>query len=502
MVDEFTIIRNGHLVDVRRRETGAADILIKGDTLVSIGPPGLQAPEGAQIVDAADRAMMPGMVNSHVHGHGTLAKGLVGDRWPLELFLNAMPGMTGHRTLEDKYLNGLVAAVEMIRKGCTTCYDLFFEFPLPSRDGVFALGQAYKDAGMRAVIAPMLADKTLYQAYPGLTENIPDGLRKEALAFQMAPYEASADALEMIYDTWPFDRDVIRPAIAPTIPVHCSDAFLVRCAELARAYALPLQTHLAETKSQALLGMSKYGRTLTAHLESLGMLGPHMSAAHAIWLDRDDRARLADAGASVVHAPVSNMRFGSGMAHIRPMLDLGINVGIATDAANSSDNLNMFESTRLASLISRVQTPDFEEWLGADEVLRMATRGSAQAAGFGGMIGEIAPGFKADIVFLDLGHINYVPCHDMITQIVFTENGAAVDSVMIGGRMVLDRGRLTTIDEVKLRIDARGAAERLLGDNAPMRKFANALQSYVGQFCHNLACQPYHVNRLACPHET
>ena len=113
---------------------------------------------------------MPGLVNAHVHGHGTLAKGLVGDRWPLELFLNAMPGMAGNRTIEDKYLNGLVAAVEMIRKGCTACYDLFFEFPIPSLEGVGALGRAYRDAGLRAVIAPMLADKTLYQAYPGLID--------------------------------------------------------------------------------------------------------------------------------------------------------------------------------------------------------------------------------------------------------------------------------------------------------------------------------------------
>jgi guanine deaminase len=148
-----------------------------------------------------------------------------------------------------------------------------------------------------------------------------------------------------------------------------------------------------------------------------------------------------------------------------------------------------------------VQTPDFESWLGADEVLRMATIGSARAMGLGGAIGEIAPGFKADIVFLDLANINYVPCHDVVSQIVFTENGAAVDSVMIGGRMVLDHGRLTTIDEKKLRRDASAAAERLFTANAPMRSFAKQLHSFVGQFCHRLACEPYHVHRLASPHD-
>ena len=259
MADKFTIIRNGSLVDIRERKVIQADILIDGDTITEVGASGMEAPLDARMVDASDRAMIPGLVNGHVHGHGTLAKGLVGDRWPLELFLNAMPGMTGYRTLEDKYLNGLVAAAEMIRKGCTSCYDLFFEFPLPSRDGLMALGQAYKDAGIRAVIAPMLADKTLYQAYPGLIETVPESLRAQVIAFQLAPYEASANALEAVYADWPFDRAVIGPAIAPTIPLHCSDAFLTRCRDLARDFGLPLQTHLAETKTQAILGQRQYG---------------------------------------------------------------------------------------------------------------------------------------------------------------------------------------------------------------------------------------------------
>jgi 5-methylthioadenosine/S-adenosylhomocysteine deaminase len=196
------------------------------------------------------------------------------------------------------------------------------------------------------------------------------------------------------------------------------------------------------------------------------------------------------------------MRLGSGLAHVRPMLERGINVGIATDAANSSDQLNMFEALRLVALISRIQTADFQRRLGADEVLRMATVGSARAMGLDGKIGKIAAGYKADMVFLDLGHINYVPCHDMVGQIVFTENGGAVDSVMIGGRMVLDRGRLTTIDEAKLRRDAHRAAERLFVVNAPMRSFAKELHGVVGEFCHNLACEPYHVHRRACAQDS
>jgi guanine deaminase len=192
------------------------------------------------------------------------------------------------------------------------------------------------------------------------------------------------------------------------------------------------------------------------------------------------------------------MRFGSGLAHLRPMLAHGITVGIGTDGVNSSDSLNMFEATRLASFISRMQDVDYNNWLSCDEVLGMATAGSAQALGFGDAIGRLAANAKADIVFLDLAHIHYVPLGDIVRQIVFTETGAAVDSVMIGGRLVLDHGRLTTIDERKLRLDVERAAERLRGANAENRAFAARLEDVVGGFCMGLCKAPYHLHRWAC----
>jgi 5-methylthioadenosine/S-adenosylhomocysteine deaminase len=473
------------------------DIVIDGDTIRDIVPTGT-GPADVRIIDAADRAVMPGLVNGHLHGHGTLAKGRVEDRWSLEFFLNALPGLGANRTLDDKYLNGLVGAVEMIRKGSTACFDLFFEFPRPSPNGLFALGQAYSDAGIRAVVAPMVADRTFYQAYPELLELMTDEQRNDALALNMAPHRASASSAADAFRRWPFDRDRVRPGLAPTIPLHCSDDFLIACRDLAAEYDIPLQTHLAEAKSQAVTGLRRYGRTLTAHIEALGLLGPRFSAAHAIWLDADDMRRLADSGTSVIHAPPSNLRFGSGLAQVRAMRERGVNVGLATDAANSSDHLNMFEAMRLGASISTLLTPDVDHWLGVGDMLDMATAGSARAMGFEARIGSIAPGYKADLVFLDLGHINYVPLGDLARQIVFAENGAAVDSVMIGGRMVLDRGRITTLDEAKLRRDAAAAADRLFAANAPMRETAKRLEPAIRAFCRSVACQSYHVHRLAC----
>jgi guanine deaminase len=486
----------GGLVLFPSLESKAAEIIVDGGEIADILPAGSPLPADAKIVDATDRAIVPGLVNGHVHGHGTLAKGLVGDRWPLEFFLNALPGLGANRTAEDKYLNGLLGAVEMIRKGSTACIDLFFEYPKPSREGLFAAGQAYSDTGMRAVLAPMVADRTFYQAYPELLEIMPEPLRAEALELQMAPYEASAEAAAQAFSDWPFDRERVKPGIAPTIPLHCSDAFLIRCRDLAREFEIPLQTHLAESKVQAVTGLKRYGKTLTAHLDDLGLLGPHFSAAHAIWLDDDDMRRLADAGASAIHAPLSNMRFGSGLANIRGMLDRGVNAGLATDGSYA---LNMFEMVRAGSFISRVRTHDFDRWLSIEDAHRMATTGSAKAMGFSAKIGKIERGYKADFVFLDLTHINYVPLGNLAEQMAFGENGAAVDSVMIDGRMVLDRGKITTLDEEKLRREATAAAERLFRTNAANRELARRLQPVVGQFCRSLACEPYHVQGLACP---
>lgn len=498
MPKDFIAIRNGRLLDIATGRAEPADILVEGDSIREIGPPGLGAPDGARIIDAADRALMPGLVNGHMHGHGALAKGLIGHNWTLELFLNSSAAIGGSRTVEDKYLCGLLNAVDMVRKGSTACYDLFFEFPVPSLEGITAIGRGYQEVGVRATIAPMIADMTLYHAYAGLLDAMPDNLRSEVERFRLAAPEQTLEACRKVFAAWPFDREQIRPAIAPTIPLHCTDAFLAGCRDLAREFDLPLQTHLAESKSQAVLGLRKYQRTVTAHLDTLGMIGPHFSGAHAIWLDDDDRRRIADRGGSVIHNPLSNMRFGSGLARLAPMLEAGINIGIGTDGVNTSDSLNMFEATRLAAFISRIQNPDYKTWLGPRQVLTMSTAGSARALGFADAIGRIAPGAKADIVFLDLAHIHYVPLADLIGQIVFTESGAAVDSVMIGGRMVLDRGKIVTIDEKKLRRDVERAAERLNGANAANRAFAARLEDVVGGFCLGLCRSPYHVDRWAC----
>jgi 5-methylthioadenosine/S-adenosylhomocysteine deaminase len=217
--------------------------------------------------------------------------------------------------------------------------------------------------------------------------------------------------------------------------------------------------------------------------------------AHGVWLDTDDMKRLGDRGASVAHNPGSNMRLGNGLADMRGMLERRVNVGIGTDGANCSDNLNMYEAMRLASFASKAQGPDLERWVTTEEVALAATEGSARALGLEGKIGRLAPGYKADIVFLDLGHVNWLPLNDPTNQLVHTEDGSAVTHVMIGGRMIVDNRRLTTVDLGALAREAASARERLARLNAPGKELYEQLAAVVGRFCPGLAHTPYHVTR-------
>ena len=173
------VIRGGivHSVDNPRGE--ARDIVIEGDTIADIVAPGSVTNVDAEILDAARRLVVPGLINAHTHSHGGLSKG-VGDLWSLELLLNAAPWIGGSRHAEDKYLAALINAIEHVEKGSTACYDLFFEFPAPTVEGMEAVASAYEKVGLRAVIAPMVADLTFYQSVPGLIEALPQDARSRA----------------------------------------------------------------------------------------------------------------------------------------------------------------------------------------------------------------------------------------------------------------------------------------------------------------------------------
>jgi len=482
------------VLDPRGHRAAAADILVTGDTIAEIGAPGLVAPPDAAVIDARGLLLHPGLINAHTHAQGNLAKGM-GDRWTLELLLTAAPWIGGNRTLEERHLSAKLGAVEMALKGCTAAYDLPLEWPTPTPEGLETVGRAYAEVGLRAVVAPMVADRTFFEAIPGLMEVLPPALQKEVEKLRLAPWKTSVANMRQALHGWTLDRESVRMGVAPTIPHHCSDDFIRACADLAREHGAGLHSHVAESKVQAIVGLKTYGKTLTAHLDDLGALGPNFTVAHGVWLDADDMTRLGDRGASVAHNPGSNMRLGNGFGDMRSMLERGVNVGVGTDGANCSDNLNMYEAMRLASLVSKARSPDVERWVTTDEVVVAATEGSARALGFAGRIGRLAPGYQADIVFLDLVHPNWIPLNDPTNQLVHTEDGGAVRHVMIGGRMVVENRRVTTVDVSALARDAEAARQRLLQINAPAKALYEQLAPIVGRFCPGLAHTPYHINR-------
>lgn len=466
-------------------EAKALDVLVDGGSIADVVARGAVKGDGMERVDAAARALMPGLVNGHNHAQTGLSKGLF-DRYNLETYLNAQPGATGRRTLEDKHLSALIGAAEMVRKGCTAGYDMFAEFPLPTAEGVEAVARAYSEAGMRAAIAPMMADKTFYQAIPGLAEALPEPLRSQALKARYAPYAETLASVQNLLKNWKFDRERIKPALGPTIPHHCSDEFLVACRDLAGELGLGIQMHVAESKLQAAVAPKIYGKSLVAHLDDLKLLNGKFCVAHGVWLDDDDRKRLAGAGCSISHNPGSNLKLGSGIADMRAMLARGLNVAIGTDGAASSDNLNAFEAMRLACYVSRVKGNPPEHWVSAREALHAATEGGAKALGFD-KLGRIEKGWKADLLLLDLSALHYIPLNDLASQIVFGEDGTGVESVMIGGRWVMRGGKLLTVDIEALRRRAEEAVARLRAANAEAKALGEKLHPFVGHFCAGLS---------------
>jgi 5-methylthioadenosine/S-adenosylhomocysteine deaminase len=486
------VIRGGLVLDATEY-LGPTDILVHDGMIVAIGAPGMPVPDGAAIIDASRRLVHPGLVNAHTHGHGNLARSM-GDRWTLELLLAAAPHMSPYLSADEKRISATIGAAEMLLKGCTACYDLFVEFPLPTEEGIAAVADAYAQAGMRAVIAPMMADMTVYEAIPGLMEALPSHLRTAVAPLGLPPWQETIERMRAILQNWQGDRTKVRPAVAPTIPLHCHDEFMVACRDLAAEFDVGIHTHLAESKVQAVAGARRYGSSLTAHIERLGLLGPRFVAAHGVWLDGDDMRRLGANGASIAHNPASNMRLGCGVADAVGMLAAGVNLAIGTDAATCNDNLNMYQALHFAAAASHARGPDPTGWITAPQVFAAGTIGSARALGFE-RIGRIAPGYAADLVFLDLDAPTLIPLNEPVTQMVMGEDGTSVVDVMVAGRFVVRERRLLTVDlpalaarasALRAEIDARSVASR--------RRF-DAVAPIIGDFCPALARTEWHINR-------
>jgi guanine deaminase len=490
-----SIIRGGRVLV--GAELVRADVLIENDRITTVGAD-VPAPATARAIEATGRLLLPGLINAHTHAASHLARGRAGN-WTLEDLLVHAPANYAFRSPEDDYLSTAIGAIEMLKTGCTAAYDLYMAIPAITSEGMEAVVRAYSDSGMRAVVAPAVADIVFYRTVPGLLDLLPVDLRHVVEAMQPAPTKGLLELTEQVIRRWHGAADGrVRTAVAPTIPNQATDEFLAGCARLSREYGVGVHTHLAESKVQVVESQRRWGKTIVERLAEHGLLDSGFVGAHAIWLTGDDIRRLADAGAAVAHNPGSNLRLGCGIAPVREMLDAGLTVGLGTDGSVCADNQNLFEALRIASVVSTIRFPHAtDRWLDAATVWRLSTAGSARVLGVAGDLGAIAPGRKADLVLLRADSVFLRPLADPLNALVYAETGASVETVLIDGRTVLENGRVTTLDEARIYARAQEAADRQRARSAEAWELARRLAPYVGEACRAAVATPLSINRYA-----
>jgi 5-methylthioadenosine/S-adenosylhomocysteine deaminase len=286
--------------------------------------------------------------------------------------------------------------------------------------------------------------------------------------------------------------------VSPTIPNQATDEFLDGAVRLAKDHGVGIHTHLAESKVQVVESQRCWGKSIVRRLADHGVLGPGFVGAHGVWLTDDDLRMLADAGAAVAHNPGSNLRLGCGIAPVREMLDRGLAVGLGTDGSVCADNQNLFEALRIASVVSTIRFPhETARWLDAATVWALATTGSARVLGQAEDLGAVAPGRKADLAMLRGDSVFLRPLAEPVNNLVYAETGAAVETVMVDGRVVMERGRVTTVDEEKIYARVQEAADRQREKSAQAWLLASRLAPHVAAACRAAVATPLSIDRFA-----
>jgi guanine deaminase len=464
-----------------------ADVSIEAGRIVEVAPGLAQARAGrlapGELVDARDRLLLPGFVNAHYHSHDVLLKGMF-EPLPLNLWmLNALPPMYPPRSLEELRARTLLGAVECLGTGITTVQDMVTLFPLaePQLDAVL---DAYEAVGIRAVLALQFGDLRALDRVPYWRQEVPEALH-DKLGAAVPPGGGGRvlEFVEAVYLSQRGRRPRLGWALGPTGPAMASPALLEGVAALARKHGLPVFSHLYETRSEAVMSRAQlkaHGGSEVRYLKATGLLGPALTLAHAIWLDEAEIDLVAEAGAGVALCPAGNLKTKSGVAPIRDYRARGVNIALGSDNCSCNDSQNLFQAMKLCCGLAAVSDPE-PDGPTAEEALRYATLGGARALGLAGEVGAIEPGHRADLTLLDLSAPTLVPLNHAARQAVYAENGAAVDKVIVDGRLLVDGGRVLSVDLDELRQAAEVAAEALRLDHAAVAERFAQLRPHVLQ---------------------
>jgi 5-methylthioadenosine/S-adenosylhomocysteine deaminase len=437
-----------------------ADILIEGGNIVAVGPD--IATDGVQeIIDARDRLVVPGLINAHYHSHDTLCRGMF-EELPLEMWLLYTLPMGANRSKEELRARTLVGAVESLRCGITTVQDMLGLVPLDEASTDVVV-EAYRDAGLRVVFSPMVWDIPPI-AMVRNKDSLPADVQ-DMLGTTGRPVRDQLDYLEHQFNRHPA-AGTLHWAVAPFAPQRCTPKMLQGCADLARKHDLAIYTHVYETRGQALIAREQFGAhdgSLISYLEHNGLLGPRLNIVHSVWITRGEIDRMAAADAGIVLNHLSNMKLKSGIAPVCDLREAGVRLGLGCDNCSGSDVQSVFQAMKLFCLVAAVSEPEPGPAL-AHEVLRHATLGNARTAGLAGCLGAIKPGYKADLILIDLKDTAYLPYNSAARQLVYTESGRGVETVIVDGRVVVKDRKVITIDEDALRREVADLMRHFLAD--------------------------------------
>lgn len=440
------------------RET--VDIIIRDRRIAEIRPAGSQPPEGT-VIDGTDKLITPGMINGHNHSHENFQKGRH-ENMPLEVWSNLMRPLDPWRTTPRQvYIRTMIGAIESLRTGATTMVDDLIVGPILNPDHVDAVLQAYEDVGIRALLAPGMNDKPLFDTLPFGRETFPPEIVKRLEnQLKTPPSEIMAFVRGLSKDRHPRSRRVAT-AISPSAPQRCTESHLMATRRLADDFDLPIVIHVHETRLQVVTGHLFYGAPMVEYLHRIGFLRPGVSLIHVVWLTPREIDILAETGATAQHNPVGNFSLASGLCPVRALLNAGVNVSLGTDSCASSFTISMLKTLNATALAHNIRGDDPDEWITADEAFSAATLGGARALGLGDELGAIEVGRKADLDAWRLDGIAFTPLGDPLRQLVYCENGSDLDTVIIDGEIVMQDGRFVRIDEAAILAEARNTYEEL-----------------------------------------
>jgi 5-methylthioadenosine/S-adenosylhomocysteine deaminase len=385
----------------------------------------------ASTLDLPFHVLVPGLINLHTHAAMTLMRGLADDL-PLMEWLNqhVWPAEGKHVSPEFVYDGTLLACAEMLRGGVTCFNDMYF---YPEQAARAAL-----DAGMRAAIGMICIEfPTSYAT------DAQDYLRKGL---------AARDRFR--------GEPLLSFCLAPHAPYTVSDRSFEQIVTYSGELEVAVHMHLHETQDEIRESLTRFGVRPIERLRRLGLLGPTLIAVHAVHLSEEEIDLLAGQGASVAHCPSSNLKLASGMAPVARFVERGLNTGLGTDGAASNNRLDLFEEMRIAALLAKA-TSGRANSVPAATALHMATLGAAQALGLDRHIGSIAPGKIADLCAVSLDATGLSPVYHPLSHLVYAAGREDVSHVWVAGRMVVDEGRLTGLDEGELRAKARAWQARI-----------------------------------------